>query len=189
MLSAPTAQTATQYSFLIIGYGNELRSDDAVGPWVARAVADWQLPAVKSLAVHQLTPELADVISEADYVIFVDACGESCSQTVQLDPLGVDCSVPRATSLGVHSYAPMALLSLTQGLYGHHPQAWLLQIPTECFGLGETLSATAREGCDRALRIIEQFLRTYQWPPLEWPPDRPPDWSLGTSQEPCMKSV
>ncbi|MEM9906521.1 MAG: hydrogenase maturation protease [Cyanobacteria bacterium P01_D01_bin.44] len=181
MLSVPTAQTATQYSFLIIGYGNELRSDDAVGPWVARVVADWHLPLVSALAVHQLTPELADAISHVDYVIFIDACGESCSQSIQLDPLAVDSPVPRTMSLGGHSYAPMALLSLTQGLYGHHPQAWLLQIPIEGFELGETLSATAQEGCDRALRIIEQFLRTYQWPLVM-------DQKQG-SQEPCMKSA
>lgn len=181
MLSASTTQIATQYSFLIIGYGNELRSDDAVGPQVARAVADWHLPSVNSLAVHQLTPELADAVSIVDYVIFVDACSETCSQTVQLDPLAVDSPGPRTTSLGVHSYAPMALLSLTQGLYGHHPQAWLLQIPTEGFELGEALSTKAQEGCDRALRIIEQFLRTYQWPLAM-------DQKQG-SQELCMKSA
>ncbi|MEM9164368.1 MAG: hydrogenase maturation protease [Cyanobacteria bacterium P01_F01_bin.4] len=177
MLSSRTTHPiSTQYSFLIIGYGNELRRDDAVGPRVARTVADWHLPSVKSLAVRQLTPELVDAIGQADYVIFVDACGSSCSQTVQIDPLAVDSSVLRTTSLGVHSYAPMALLSLTQGLYDHHPQAWLLQISTEGFELGEHLSVTAQEGCDRALRIIEQFLRTYQWP-------------LSLSQKPCMKSA
>jgi hydrogenase maturation protease len=43
---------------LVIGYGNELRSDDGVGPRVARAVAEWRLPGVEAIAVHQLTLEL-----------------------------------------------------------------------------------------------------------------------------------
>ena len=38
---------------LVIGYGNELRGDDGVGPWVARSVADWQVAGVEAVAVHQ----------------------------------------------------------------------------------------------------------------------------------------
>ena len=84
-ISSPTssrASTALEYDFLIIGYGNELCGDDAVGPWVARAVAEWQLPAVKSLAVPQLTPELTTELAKTNYVMFVDACGYSNIRTV-----------------------------------------------------------------------------------------------------------
>jgi hydrogenase maturation protease len=59
---------------LIIGYGNSLRSDDAAGIKVAETIATWQLPHVRSLAVHQLTPELAAELAAVELVIFVDAC-------------------------------------------------------------------------------------------------------------------
>jgi hypothetical protein len=58
---------------LVIGYGNTLRGDDGVGYQVAETVAEWQLPQVRSIAVHQLLPELAADIAEVDLVIFVDA--------------------------------------------------------------------------------------------------------------------
>ena len=58
---------------LVIGYGNELRGDDGVGPRVARAVSDWRLPGVTALAVHQLAPELAEPLSLSDAAVFVDA--------------------------------------------------------------------------------------------------------------------
>ena len=58
---------------LVIGYGNDLRSDDAVGKRVAEAVATWKLPSVQALAVHQLTPELTVKLTDVDRAIFVDA--------------------------------------------------------------------------------------------------------------------
>ena len=50
---------------LVIGYGNELRGDDAVGPLVARTAESWQRPGLRALAVQQLTPELAEDIAGA----------------------------------------------------------------------------------------------------------------------------
>jgi hypothetical protein len=72
---------------LVIGYGNELRGDDGVGPAAARAVAAWNEPGVQGIATHQLTPELADAIAGAEEVVFVDArigAGEVVVQQVTL---------------------------------------------------------------------------------------------------------
>ncbi len=154
------------YDFLIIGYGNELCGDDAVGPRVATVVAEWKLPAVKSLAVSQLMPELTAELAKTNYVIFVDACGCSTIQTVQIDPIVVFDEQPKSMAFSAHSYDPPALLNLTQRLYHRHPQAWLLQIPIESCDLGGGLSSKAHEGCAHALRSIEQFLVTYRRPEL-----------------------
>ncbi|MEL6331704.1 MAG: hydrogenase maturation protease [Cyanobacteria bacterium J06633_23] len=164
----PEALTATalEYDFLVIGYGNKLCGDDSVGPWVARAVADWNLPAVRSLAVTQLTPALTGELAKTNYVMFVDACGRKTIQTVQIDPLVVCDHQPVSMAFAAHSYDPLALLNLTQRLYKRHPQAWLLQIPIESCDLGSDLSSKAHQGCDRALRAIEQFLVTYRQPQL-----------------------
>ncbi|MFG6100088.1 hydrogenase maturation protease [Leptothoe sp. ISB3NOV94-8A] len=164
MLPSTQELTTLEYDFLIIGYGNELCGDDAVGPWVAMVVAEWHLPAVKSLAVPQLTPELTAELAKTNYVMFVDACGNQGIQTVQIDPIVAYDEQPESMAFAAHSYDPLALLNLTQRLYNHHPQAWLLQIPIESCGLGRQLSSKAHQGCDRALRSIEQFLVTYRQP-------------------------
>jgi hydrogenase maturation protease len=59
---------------LIIGYGCPLRGDDAFG-WHAahRLLKLAGNDSVQVLATHQLTPELAEPISHADLVIFIDA--------------------------------------------------------------------------------------------------------------------
>ena len=158
-----TARATNRYSFLIIGYGNDLRGDDGVGPQVAKAVADWHLPAVKALAVQQLLPELAADMAQVEHVIFVDACGQRGTSTLQLAP--VVTNKKALTHYGAlplnHTCDPLALLTLTQTLYGRHPQAWLLQIPIEHCDLGRSFSTTAQQGAARALRTIEQFFTTY----------------------------
>ena len=58
---------------LVIGYGNTLRTDDAVGPRAADVVRSWSLPGVTALAITQLTPELAELLSAVRLAIFVDA--------------------------------------------------------------------------------------------------------------------
>ncbi|MEM9483396.1 MAG: hydrogenase maturation protease [Cyanobacteria bacterium P01_F01_bin.116] len=166
MLPSTQPSTVLEYDFLVIGYGNELCGDDAVGPWVAMVVADWDLPAVKSLAVPQLTPELTQELAKSNCVMFVDACSQKAIQTVQIDPMDVSDEYSPSMAFAAHSYDPFALLNLTQRLYKRHPQAWLMQIPIESCDLGRELSSVARQGCDRALRSIEQFLVTYRQPAL-----------------------
>ena len=159
-------QVSTRYPFLIIGYGNDLRGDAAVGSRVAMTIASWHLASVKSLAVNQLMPELAAEMVKADYVIFVEACGKRCAPTIQLDPIVPDketlahCTEPLLN----HACEPSALVALTQFLYDRHPQAWWLQIPTEHHEPSKSLSKTAQRGVDCALRTIEKFFITYLWP-------------------------
>ncbi len=134
---------------LVIGYGNSLRCDDSVGIRVAEMVADWDLPKVRSLAVTQLTPELARDLAGVDLVIFVDAC-----QAVDTDTLEVCALKPLAiTQLRSNFSDPRALLSLTLAIYGKCPQAWWVIVPATNFQLGESLSSLAKKGI--ALTLIE----------------------------------
>ncbi|MEL6556330.1 MAG: hydrogenase maturation protease [Cyanobacteria bacterium J06621_11] len=157
-------QHPARYSFLVIGYGNELRGDDAVGVQVAKTIANWHLPEVKAIVTHQLLPELAVEIAKADYVIFVDACGEeSCARNVQLTPISVQKESSPTVAL-THTHSAQGLLALTQKVYDSVPQAWLLQVPTESFDFGEQLSSMAHRGIDKAVQTIERFHINYQVP-------------------------
>ena len=139
-------------TLLVVGYGNELRSDDAVGPRVARAVAGWQRTGVGGIAVHQLTPEMAALLGETSVVVFVDAYGESENGKVRLRPLEAG---PGAALR--HTSDPRWLLALAEALYGRRPEAWLLTIPAADFGLGRRLSPAARAGARSALRRIRRI--------------------------------
>jgi hydrogenase maturation protease len=132
---------------LVIGYGNELRRDDAAGPFAARAVAAWELPGVEAVAVHQLTPELADLIGEAESVVFVDAGQDEVVTRRPLEPSRA------APALG-HRGDPRQLLALAEALHGHRPEAWLITVPAPELGFGEGLSAAAEHGLKEAVRQI-----------------------------------
>lgn len=143
--------TMTEMSWLLIGYGSLLRRDDGVGQRIAAEVADWELPGVRSLPRHQLMPELAESLADVDLALFVDASLEG--NEVRIEPLSAD-SEP--TVMG-HHLTPSSLLGMTQWLYERCPQAWLISIPGQEFGLGEGLSESVEEAMTQVLQQLREW--------------------------------
>ena len=142
-------------NILILGYGNSLRSDDAAGRQVAEAIAQQQWPGVQSLSLHQLTPELAEILSQVQAAIFVDAIASPASQ-IAVQPLE-----PAKMSVNwSHSAEPRSLLALAQALYGTAPPAWWVLIPGVNFALGEVLSTVTQAGVFQAISTIEQMVNS-----------------------------
>jgi hydrogenase maturation protease len=141
---------------IVIGYGNELRGDDAIGQQVAKAIKYWHLLSVQSIAVHQLTPELAENLANSQLAIFVDARIDS-----QLGEVQVQSLLPSKSSyIDAHISDPRSLLALSQFLYGHCPEAWLITVPGVNFELSDRLSPTAEKGIAIAIDKIIQILNT-----------------------------
>lgn len=134
---------------LVIGYGNTLRNDDGVGPRVAAEIAAMKLPDVQILSCDLLTPELAEPISRADTVAFVDAAMDAPTE-VQLRPL----AAADSSQIMAHAADPRTMLALARDVFGHTPQAWWLTIPVENIGIGEHLSDRAQEGVAYAIEKI-----------------------------------
>ena len=136
---------------LVIGYGNPLRRDDGVGPRVAEAVEELQLPGVRTLATHQLSPEHADPVARARRVIFVDAAVDR-TDGVHLRKLE-----PGETSqLMTHSADPRTLLALARDVFGRVPEAWWLTIPAVHLGFGTDYSPEAEAGFHAAMDEIKK---------------------------------
>jgi len=142
-------------SFIVIGYGNDLRSDDGIGPRVAEEVEAWAGSNVKSLTFHQLTPEIAEIIKDAYGVIFVDAC--KLPEVKEVQVLTIEPEEMGKTM--THNVDPRSLLALAQNLYDCHPLAWWIAVPGDNFEMGENLSFRAEQGVTEALKEIEFILR------------------------------
>ena len=130
---------------LIIGYGNPLRGDDGFG-WQAaqQYAAVLTPPLVNVMACHQLTPELAEPISQADLVIFLDADahgppGRLSCRSIAAQPTG-------AGALS-HHLTP-------QTLYGGNPAAVVLSISGAYFGYGERLSPAVNDALPGVLQHV-----------------------------------
>jgi hydrogenase maturation protease len=139
--------------WLVVGYGNELRRDDAVGPRIAGQAAAWRLPGVTALALHQLTPELAAALAKVEAAVFVDASvAETAVAVRELAWLETDFDA-------AHSLKPAALLALTGRLFpGQAPRAWLLTVPARSLDLGEGLSPETETCMAEALLQLKKML-------------------------------
>jgi hydrogenase maturation protease len=140
-------------SVLVIGFGNPLRRDDGVGQRVARMIAALKWPNVQTLAVHQLTPELAEPLAQASIAIFVDAAAET--NEVAVESVG-EANGARTVA---HTGDPAWLLGLAEAAYGRRPAAWLVTVPARDTGYGTRLSPTARRGVREAIKAVSRMVK------------------------------
>lgn len=142
---------------LILGYGNPLRSDDGLGWQVAvELFRANRSPDVEVLPCHQLTPELADPISRAGVVLFIDCAKQGVPGQFRCDEL------PWQKGSGsvsyTHDLSPGALLELASQVYGCCPRAYLLTICGLFFGTGETLSPLAAQQLPKLKERVRQLI-------------------------------
>jgi hydrogenase maturation protease len=128
---------------LVIGYGNPLCGDDGIGPYIVKqlalAEAETQSRAnTEYMSLRQLTPELAEQISSADSVIFVDAAGAGRPGEITCQELTP--SAEAAPGAFTHHVNVAALLESANFLYGRHPAAYLYTLTGENFELGHSFS-------------------------------------------------
>ncbi len=134
--------TKPERKVLVIGYGNPLRGDDGVGPFVASRLG--------GVAVHQLTPELAEQVAAADVAIFVDARADLPPGEVQICPLEDEGAL-------THQCSPAYLVHLARTVYGRSPEATLVGIGAQSFELGKPLSEAVRRAADEVERRLSRY--------------------------------
>lgn len=141
---------------LVIGYGNPLRADDGLGWTAAQRLAETSLPAAaRVLAVHQLTPELAEPISRAGLVIFVDAREGDGPGRVHWHAVAPGGGGALAFS---HELHPAALLGLARALYGACPPAIVVSVDGVDFEYGVVLSPAVQAALPEVLDRVRTLL-------------------------------
>jgi len=133
---------------LVIGIGSEIRGDDIAGRLLAEAVQALGLPGVDVLACHQLTPELAERAAAARCVVFADACPDVDSARL------VPVESARSPARIGHAGSPAETLELARALWGRAPEAWLLALPADSFGLGDPPTRRCLAGVEAGVRQI-----------------------------------
>jgi hydrogenase maturation protease len=139
---------------LILGYGNPLRGDDGFGWYAAERLASMiRDPEVEVRALHQLTPELAETVSRAAGVIFIDAARAGLPGTVTRQTIA-----PAPGGAFTHHVTPSTLLAAARRLYGCAPTATLFQTSGESFDYQMALSPASElalgDVCRQVLSLI-----------------------------------
>lgn len=139
---------------LIVGYGNPLRSDDGFGCHVAQRLRGELAGDVEVIAAQQLTPEIAEVASHAERVLFLDAShgGTPGSLNCQL------IAPAESPSRHSHELSPAVVLGLSKELYGRCPTAHLLTVAAESFEAGETMTPTVAEAIPAVMAQVQRFI-------------------------------
>jgi hydrogenase maturation protease len=141
---------------LIIAYGNPLRSDDGVGWTVAEELSrKLASPEVEVLQLLQLLPEVAESVSRADTVIFVDASYDGEPGEVRCRPV----TPPPTKAQFTHQLSPAELLDLAGRLYGATPQAFCVSLRGQCFEHGEELSESVAACLPQLAANVEQLTK------------------------------
>lgn len=144
---------------LVVGYGNPLRGDDALGWRAALAIAnDSRFVGVDVLARHQLTPELAVDIAAASRVVFIDACDARASsgppEIVRVLMIAAESATPAWT----HHLDAASLLGWAEALYGAAPPAVLVTAPAASLEMSEQLSADGERVLVALVRAVSGLL-------------------------------
>lgn len=142
---------------LVFAIGNESRGDDALGPVLARRLAEVLDPRqVEVLEEYQLQVENTLDMAGRQLVLFLDA-GHGTPP-----PFTFYHASPQTPSgHSTHAVAPEALLGVYHQVNGEAPPpAFILCIAGEAFELGEPLSAAAGQHLTEALGFARALFST-----------------------------
>jgi hydrogenase maturation protease len=156
---------------LVVGLGNTLRGDDALG----RIAAERLRPAVDPNQVKVIdqcapTPELAAEMSAVALVIFLDASADGPADRVvtrRLTESAAADSLAHRVDLG-------GLLGLARRLYGHAPEAYAVTFRGRSFDFSDTqLSQEAEAASHVLVREALRLIRACLTPSDFTPPGNP----------------
>jgi len=132
---------------LLIGIGNSSRGDDGLA-WLFLNDVEKNDPGQFDLEYrYQLQVEDADLISEYDQVLFVDATEELIPEGFSLRK----CESAGSFYFSSHLQSPEAVLYLSETLYPNAPNAFVLPITGYRWELGDMVSPEAMTNLDKAL--------------------------------------
>ena len=138
---------------LVIGIGNTLRSDDGFAWHVADKLSRETNQDLAVIKVHQLTPELAEAVSEVDLAIFVDAAAHGTPGDLTCEGVAISEADLRFS----HDVTPATILQMSKALYGKAPTAWLICATGKTFEHGESLSPEVAAAIPKTLNKIQEL--------------------------------
>ena len=144
---------------LVVGYGNDLRSDDGAGRWVADRLEDLALDGVEVRSMSQLTPEVALLAAGRRLVVFVDASVDADS--LRLTDVVVDAERPGGAGDGsvmTHHGNPASVLEMTAAVGRPPDRVVLVSIPATDLEMGFAFTPPTAVAAERAVAAITELI-------------------------------
>ena len=146
---------------LVVGYGNTLRGDDGLGPFIVEGLQDVAAVCegdVQTVVLPQLDVTLASGMNDVTLVIFVDAREDADKESVKVQrvfpaiaPLNL-----RHTS---HALGIPDLLRMALDWFGSRPACYAVMPKGYDFSLSENISPNAQRAARQARKKIVEIIR------------------------------
>lgn len=137
---------------LVICIGNKARGDDGAARLTGELLATQLAGAAEVINEPQLDVTMAENISRAELVVFVDA------QRRSEPAVAVESVESRPAADYSHALDPGGLIALAAALYAVRPKALLVSIAAPEMDHRESLSHTARHAATEAARTVIELL-------------------------------
>ncbi len=141
---------------LIIGIGNNTRQDDGLG-WRFLELMEKEEFNIDNLVYkYQLMVEDAELISEFDSVIFIDACKSALENGFTFERI----YPAEKVSFSTHSVPPNQILNLCETIYAKKPKSYLMKIQGYQWNIEIGLSKLAKSNLKNAFTyLVENHFR------------------------------
>ena len=137
-------------NILVFGIGNSGRQDDGLGWLFLDSLLEFESFASLEYR-YQLQIEDAELITNYDEVIFIDATKEETKTGFYLKP----CYLSEKYSFSTHALVPETILYISNRIYNHHPKATILGIQGYHGELKTGLSKKAKKNLDKAITYFK----------------------------------
>jgi len=137
---------------IIFGIGNSGRQDDGLGWTFLDLLKKTEFEKASFEYKYQLQIEDAELIGKYDTVIFVDASKNDLINGYKFDT----CKPSNKYSFSTHALVPETILYLSQHLYNHKPNAYILAIQGYEWELKNGLTKMAIENLNKVIEFINK---------------------------------
>lgn len=136
---------------LLIGIGNSSRRDDGLGWAFLDKIKEKNIPGVELVYKYQLNIEDAEMITETNTVIFIDAFSGDLENGYSFEK----CLPIDSFEFTTHALSPGVIVSLCKNLYDSEPDAYVLKIQGSEWELKDGLSPLGETNLQKALDFFE----------------------------------
>lgn len=147
---------------LVIGYGNSLAGDDALGFYTVQKLVGSELPAnVTVKYIHQLMPEHAEDISQFDIIIFIDAEESNIDKGNSAGTMNCRLILQddiHDTSSSAHEFSLDSILLISKELYGKIPETYLITVTGKNFLTGDRLTPEVEASVPEVINTVYNII-------------------------------
>lgn len=139
-------------SFIIIGIGNNTRQDDGLGWKFVEKLEEASFNQKNLVLKYQLMVEDAELISNYNTVIFVDASKTKLENGFEFS----ECKPSEIINFSTHFVPPNQILNLCQKVYNKTPKSYIMAIEGFDWDIKIGLSKKASTNLDKALTYFKK---------------------------------